>query len=55
MHLHDNKINDEGGLGLIEGKWPSLKQIELDRNRLSDEVKKRIRERFFKKDVAISL
>jgi hypothetical protein len=27
IHLHDNKIDDEGGLQFVEGEWPSLKSI----------------------------
>lgn len=29
IHLHDNKIDDEGALEFVEGEWPSLKNIEM--------------------------
>ena len=35
LHIRDNKIDDQGGLGVVEGEWPSLKTIKLDRNNLS--------------------
>ena len=29
LHVRDNKIDDQGGLGFVEGAWPSLKTVKF--------------------------